>query len=379
MNILFVTPYFHPYVGGIEKVVSALADSLSSHKMIDRVSIITTKSNFPHGFFKNLPSYQKINNIEIFRINFFFRNFPFIYHAYNAGLFSWELKKIVDNINPDVIHLCKTEWFLPNSYIVRKYYGKCKLVFYSSYHRKEIRLKHLPMIYFNRFIFNKVNYLHVPSNAVGEDMARVFNIPKSKIKVIPNPIIIKINKKSKKIGKPRIINILSIGRFEENKQQLDLIKALQQLPNSLKKTYHLTLVGTDGGQLEKIVSFIKKNNINNISIKENISDDLRNELFNNTDIYINMSKSEAFSISTAEAMLFGIPILSFNLGSIYETTKGKALYAEKGNWNDLTEKLSLLICNDELRNQFGERMQRISKEFWSIEKFTNEIIRLYKS
>lgn len=344
---------------------------------VSKVSILTTKANFPTGSFDYLPSFYSCDNLDVYRINFFPKTIPFFYHSYNAGFFSKDLYKTIEIISPDIIHMCKIEWYIPNYLIVKKFSNTCKLICFSSYHKKEIKVKHFPMIVICNYIYERVNYVHVPTNALRNEMLSTFCIEEDKLKVVPNPLETISPLDFRYDKSPKIKTLISIARFEKNKQQLELIRALRKIPKHLVKDFRLILIGTDGGTLNAINHLLKDQKIENVFVKENVTDVEKKRLLSFADIYLNTSLSEAFSLATAEAMMFGLPILSFNIETVYELTRGKALYADQMNWDDFIKKLTLLLENVELRSELGKAMKEVSSEFLSMEKYTDEIIRLY--
>ena len=47
LRIMFLTPYFRPYLGGIERAVEKLALQLQKSPEVEAVGVLTTKYSFP--------------------------------------------------------------------------------------------------------------------------------------------------------------------------------------------------------------------------------------------------------------------------------------------------------------------------------------------
>ena len=47
LRVLFITPYFRPYLGGIERAVEQLSFNLLESGRVDSVAVLTTKYAFP--------------------------------------------------------------------------------------------------------------------------------------------------------------------------------------------------------------------------------------------------------------------------------------------------------------------------------------------
>ena len=70
MRVLFVSPYFRPYLGGIERAIEELARELLTSPEIESVGVLTTKYAFPRIPMTHLPNYEVTSDgISIFRIN----------------------------------------------------------------------------------------------------------------------------------------------------------------------------------------------------------------------------------------------------------------------------------------------------------------------
>ena len=47
LRVLFLTPYFRPYLGGIERAIEQLSFQMQQSASIDSVGVLTTKYSFP--------------------------------------------------------------------------------------------------------------------------------------------------------------------------------------------------------------------------------------------------------------------------------------------------------------------------------------------
>ena len=375
MNVLFFTPYFWPYIGGIERFVDEISQRIVHNPEIDKVSIITTNSLYKNGTQKIYKKFTQDNGIDIYRLNFLPRNIPGIYHSYNGGFFSIELGKILRKINPDIVHFCKFEWFVPN-YILCKCLQNYKTtkVFFISYHPKNISFKHLPMLYFNRMIFQKIDYIHVPSKSTKKAIQELIKFPDERIKIIP--LGVNINKIIK--IKHKGINILNIGRFNERKGQIRLIKSFLTLPKKLFERCNLILIGHDDGCLQEAKKLTKQHN--NISIYEDIDDKQLKNFYQTSDIFATMSLDEAFGLVYFEAMSYSLPVIAYKTAGIKNSlendpTIGLFLPIEKEKM--FHRELIKLITDESYRNHIGENGYRFIKENINWDITTKKILDLY--
>ena len=47
LRILFLTPYFRPYLGGIERAIEQLSFQMQQSDAVEAVGVLTTKYSFP--------------------------------------------------------------------------------------------------------------------------------------------------------------------------------------------------------------------------------------------------------------------------------------------------------------------------------------------
>ena len=148
---------------------------------------------------------------------------------------------------------------------------------------------------------------------------------KIKYKVIrfPNDIEILKNRKEKNE------NLIILSRLENSAKRLDLaIKAMKKLPN-----FTLNIYG-EGPAEELYKKIIKKENINNVFLKESTSN--VKEKLDKSSIYIMTSDFENYGISNIEAMRRGLPIIirnTFNAASDIVVNNINGILLDK-EWNE---------------------------------------------
>lgn len=107
----------------------------------------------------------------------------------------------------------------------------------------------------------------------------------------------------------------------------------------------------------------------------NVKDYLRK-----TDIYCQPSRSEAISLSIAEAMQYGIPIVATNVGGVSELVHNEenGFLVNPDDPKTLADKLQILLENKELRNSMGSHSKNIldNLNFYQ-DKSTSILLELY--
>lgn len=197
-----------------------------------------------------------------------------------------------------------------------------------------------------------------------ENTIEAFKADRKKIEEIRN---------SHKIRKNDIVS-LYVGRLERIKGAHILLK---EAPKILRKYRHLKLFFV-GRSLEKDLykrllclcgrfpgQFFYKRYLN------------KNELFQYyylSDIYINCSLSESFSLSTHESALCDNALLLSRL-PVLEKFKGAALFFD-ANGADFSDKYGVLIRNTALRNKLSGRAKAIASKFINNNMFKDNLYKL---
>ena len=200
-------------------------------------------------------------------------------------------------------------------------------------------------------------------------------------KIIPNGINLeKFNPNNEKIkeyvdGK---INLLFVGRIEERKGLLYLLKAYKKIQN-----HNIRLIVVGEGPLKKECDkYIEENNLKNIVFVGKKTGEEVAKYFNTCDIYISPAPfGESFGIVLLEAMASKKPVVGFsNLGyyQLLKGTPGEKFLAKPKDIEELSEKILLLIKNEKLRQEMGEWGLEYSKNY-SWNKIASIILEFYNS
>jgi phosphatidyl-myo-inositol alpha-mannosyltransferase len=205
--------------------------------------------------------------------------------------------------------------------------------------------------------------------------------------VIPNGIdLAKFNPKVPKIKKflDGKINILFLGRIEERKGLMYLLKAYKLLEKKLgadwmAKNLRLIVVG-EGPLEDESKDFVAENNLKNVVFIGQIVEPA--SYYSTCDIYCAPAiYGESFGIVLIEAMATKKPVVAFaNAG--YKTVlgkgKGRDFLARPRDYKTLAKHLELLIKNSKLRKTMGEWGFREAQKYaWP--KVADKVLAFYNS
>ncbi|ADB57581.1 glycosyltransferase family 4 protein [Archaeoglobus profundus] len=304
MKIAQVCPRFYPDIGGVETHVYEISKRLTKNF---EVEVLTTD---PMGKY---PEVEEIDGITV-------RRFKSIAPS-EAYYFSLEMYRFLKERSSDydIIHAHNYHAFPALFVALTK--SNNKLVFTPHYHGRGhsfIRdLLHKPYKIFGRWIFEKSDAVICVSNFEKELILKNFNVNSSKLFVIPNGINLEEFKDVEKIKKRKdrtVRTILYVGRIEKYKGLDYVVKALKYLPEN----YVLEIVGK-GSYKSKIVKLAKNLGvINRIRFYQDLSREELIERYAKADVFVLLSKYEAYGLVVAEALACKTPCIVANTSALSE-------------------------------------------------------------
>lgn len=189
---------------------------------------------------------------------------------------------------------------------------------------------------------------------------------KGKITVIPNSIkeLVENNKDTSEITNSNKPYIFTINSFFKHKNQITVVKAFNKIKDKIP--HNLILVGrpellSGKSGYNEIQEFIEKNNLKErVKVLSYISDEDRNALFYNADLFVTTSLLEGFGRTPVEAALCRVPVISTMETSLPEVTMGEVYYYKNPtDYNELADKIIEVINNKPSK----EKLKEIAKKF----------------
>lgn len=208
-----------------------------------------------------------------------------------------------------------------------------------------------------------------------KDIIKYLNYPTRKIKVIPQGVDHSYFKPAK--IKRDEFTILYVGSEMPRKNVLTLFKAFAIIKQEIPEA-KLVKVGLSQwqGARNKLVKFVKANNLESSVIFKDYVQNL-NEEYQNATIFVFPSKYEGFGFPPLEAMACGCPVICSNATSLPEVVGDSAFLFNPNDVQELSEKITTLLKSSELREKYSAKGIKQSKQFtW--EKCLKETIEVYK-
>ena len=351
MKIFLVIPNLE--LGGAERVMSVLANQMILNNHVE--IILLTKDEI----FYNLNDKIKIHQLD-------FENKGKIQKIISEIKTFIQLRKIIKKNKPNVVLSFLTKYnifvLLATSFLNVK-------VFVSDRCNPRRNVGFIQNFLRNN-LYKKADGIIAQTQLAKEILSK--NTGNKNIKIIHNPI-------SNITAFPYLERekiILNIGRLIRVKGQEKLIESFIQLN---RKDWKLIILG-DGPQKNNLEQKIKELNAENNVILMGAVKNIE-EYLAKSSIFVFSSLSEGFPNALAEAMISGLPCISFDCeagpSEIIENNVNGIL-VEVNNYTLLKDKIELLMDNLELRNKLASNAPLIREKLNEI-YITNEYLNFFNS
>ena len=220
------------------------------------------------------------------------------------------------------------------------------------------------------------------SEQTKRDLIEYLQVPEEKIKVIYqscDPMFWKPVSDSDRAYVHETYNlpekyIICVGSIEERKNQVNVVRALAQLPDDV----HLVIVGKNhGGYQSAVHSAIRSQGLTDrVHILKDADFEDFPALYACAYASVYMSLFEGFGIPILESMCCDTPVVTSNVSSMPEAGGDAALYADPKNPKEIADRLRELLENPALRQQLVEK-GRAQREKFSQHKVVSDLYNLY--
>ena len=278
------------------------------------------------------------------------------------------LKRKIKEIDPDIVHAQGT--FTPYSTtaaLVSKEYPTILSV-------RGIYIKELKYWSGLQFIFSatiettneKYVLYKIPNIIVTSPHSKdvIRSMTNSNIYVVPNGIDFDEIQNIRAEERLKHPAVLFMGTLTKVKGIDVLLKAIPIIRKRIQNLHvYIAGSGSEEGNLKKLV---KELNIEeNVSFLGFVSGEEKYAYYKSADIYVQPSRYETFGVVLLEAMACGKPVVASNVGGIpFVVEDGKTgLLFESENVEELTEKVILLLRDEELRAKRGEAGKERARGF----------------
>ncbi len=201
--------------------------------------------------------------------------------------------------------------------------------------------------------------------------------PKANIVVLPN--YVEIPKPVMQSKDNTKINLLFLGMVSNRKGVHDLIKAFATVVKNVPQ-FHLHIAGD--GDVELAKQYAHELGLDSyIEFLGWVGNTEKNKLLNDADIFVLPSYNEGLPVSILEAMSFGIPVISTNVGGIPELIEDEVsgFLIKPGDIPALQNRLEQLANDLGMRNRIGSAGKEIIKQQFSKDVVLPKLELLYET
>jgi glycosyltransferase involved in cell wall biosynthesis len=297
----------------------------------------------------------------------------------------FEIKKLIEQEKPDVIHLNSSKIGGLGS-LAGRICGVRKIIFtgHGWAFNEERNLLEKIVILFLHWITILLCHTVI---AVSEKTKRDIDwmpFVKNKIKVVYNGIA-KFDTLPKEEARVILGShesdktiIFSISELHKNKGVDVAIKALSLLPKEIKEKI-IYSVASGGEERENLEKLAKELQIDGLVRFLGFVQDAK-KLLSGADIFLLPSRTEAFPYTPLEAGLVGMPIIATKVGGVPEVIRDmqSGILVHPKNSKEIAEAILYLLDHENKQKEFGREIKKTVINFFSLEKMLKETIALYR-
>lgn len=244
---------------------------------------------------------------------------------------------------------------------------------YPEFHPKE------RIDYFKKNFYSSINlcdHIITGSHYTKQEIIERTKINAEKITVIYHGIDHKVFFPRPKRTKSQHF-ILAVGSIEPRKNLKNLLLAYNMLDESLKKQYHLILVGAAGWKNQDIMELITTMQPF-VSYSGYVDDETLAQLYSDATLFVYPSFYEGFGIPPLEAMASGTPVISSNASTLPEVCADAAYYIDPNDTEAISMAMNIFLNNQSLQEDYIKKGLMRAK-FFSWEKSGQEHNKLFES
>ena len=319
MRVMFLTPYFRPYLGGIERAIEGLAREYLASGQVEAVGVLTGKYSFPRVPQPHWPDKEVTSEgIVIHRLSSFpHRSIP-LYSVPLVWFPPTQIRRYLGEFAPTVVHCVGDGWFWGHIWSWVWTRNRAGMVFTPSFHtlsmgRQWLRLFNIP---FCRMADRVVALTDLERRR----LKRAYLVPEKKLSVIGWGVNPPAEATRAMNGTPPPeVKILCVGRLGEHKGQRWLLEVYRQARPNFQHPTCLVLVGGDEGGESEVRAAVRSWGLEGeVIITGHLGDQELEQWFAECDAFALFSKYEAFGLAFFEALARGLPVLTHDVGASRE-------------------------------------------------------------
>lgn len=384
LRVLYLTPYFRPYLGGIERAIEELSRHIRQSPEVEAVGVLTTQYSFPRVPQPDWPHREKLpDGTTVYRLPGAPVRPPPFYSVPLVWFSPLLMRQCLDDFRPNVIHFVGDGWFWGHYWTRILGMGRrARFVFTPSFHSLPWPRWWLAPL--NTTLCQMVDSIVALTAQEARGLRRAYLAPGRKLRVIgwgaplPDPAAVEsaameyVGREHTDVGVPHSPNlppsrnghgggaftILCVGRLGRHKGQLWLLEVYRQARGAFNKPARLVLVGRDEGDAAAIGDYVTRHGLQDeVLITGEVSDAELALWYARANLFALFSRYEAFGLVFFEAMAYGAPVLSHDVGANRELLHRGAVVTPRYDRAAAAARLTELVNDDNVRGRLAADAQ----------------------
>ena len=389
---MYLTPYYRPYLGGIERAIEELSHQIQQSPQVEAVGVLTTKYSFPRVAQPEWADRETLpDGVEVYRLPGFPRWSPPIYSVPMVWFSPSRVRQYLSEFQPNVIHFVGDGWFWGH-YWTRIHWGKrARFVFTPSFHTLPLVRWWLAPI--NALLCRTVDDIVPLTQQEARGLGRAYLAQRRKQSIIgwgaplPDPEAVEAARDETPTTERSAdgevpsspLTILCVGRLGRHKAQLWLLDAYREARQSFNKPVRLVLVGRDEGDAGAIASYVAEHGLQDeVVVTGEVTDSELARWYARADLFALFSHYEAFGLVFFEAMAYGAPVLSHDVGSNRELLHTGAVVTPRFDQQAAAARLTELVNDDDARRGLGEDAREYALAEFTWPAVADKYLALYR-
>jgi glycosyltransferase involved in cell wall biosynthesis len=375
LRVLFLTPYYKPYLGGIERVIERLTTGLLARRDVAATGVLTTHFAFPRKHMEGLPPFERMDGgVRVYRVP----GRPRVAPPYFSVPLVWfpprALRQVIAGFQPDILHWVGDGWFWGHYWSARAAPRTTGIVFSPSFHRLTPDKQWLRPL--NIALCRRADRVTALSRLEAAAIRPAYLVAPHKQMLLPWGVDAPPEGVEPVRDGDARFTVLCVGRLGAHKNQRFLLGVWAAARGRFIRPARLVLVGRDEGDSggEAVVRrLIAAHDLEGeVQLTGEVTDAGLHAWYARADVFALFSRYEAFGLVFFEAMAAGVPILTHRVGANAELLRHGAVLTDPGDERAAVEGLVALVNDDALRCRLGAEAKTYATAFtWGpvIERF----------
>jgi glycosyltransferase involved in cell wall biosynthesis len=198
-----------------------------------------------------------------------------------------------------------------------------------------------------------------------KDLCELYKVSEKKIEVVYNGVDKELKKRASSTEEGRPLKffrsefgcfILFVGRLEKRKNIVGIVKAFEVLKKKFGYQGKLLLAGKPGYGISEIERVIRKSEYQNDIIELGfVSNQEREMLLHEADVFWFPSLCEGFGIPVLEAQSVGTPVITSRMGPLDEVAGNLDILVDPNDYEGIARLASRMISDENFRSEVSKK------------------------